>query len=72
MSLTLSITFLNFLVFKHAECLLKRFKRPAAVIKTDYNLSGFIKMRNIFRNRIWRFYHQQVGHTYLIMGINQQ
>ena len=36
-SMTFSITFLDFLAFKHAECQLKRFKRPAAVIKTDYS-----------------------------------
>ena len=29
MSLTFSFTFLDFLAFKHAECPLKRFKRPA-------------------------------------------
>ena len=34
MSLTFSFTFLDFLAFKLAECPLKRFKRPAAVIKT--------------------------------------
>ena len=37
MSLAFSFTFLDFLVFKHAECRLKRFKRPAAVKKIDYN-----------------------------------
>ena len=37
MFLTFPFTFLDFLAFKHAECLLKRFKRPAAVIKTDYS-----------------------------------
>ena len=33
MSLTFSVTFLDFLDLKHAECRLNRFKRPAAVIK---------------------------------------
>ena len=37
MSLAFSFTFLDFLVFKHAECRLKRFKRPAAVKKIDYS-----------------------------------
>ena len=41
MSLTFSFTFLDFLAFKHAECPLKRFKRPAAVIKTDYSRETF-------------------------------
>ena len=39
MSLTFSFIFLDFLAFKHEECRLKRFKRPAAVIKTDYSFS---------------------------------
>ena len=38
MSLAFSFTFLDFLVFKHAECRLKRFKRLAAVKKIDYSL----------------------------------
>ena len=42
MSLTFSFTFLDFLAFKHAECPLKRFKRPAAVIKTDYSRETFL------------------------------
>ena len=41
MSLMFSFTFLDFLAFKHAECPLKRFKRPAAVIKTDYSRETF-------------------------------
>ena len=41
MSLTFSFTFLDFLAFKNAECPLKRFKRPAAVIKTDYSRETF-------------------------------
>ena len=36
-SLAFSFTFLDFLVFKHAECRLKRFKPPAAVKKIDYS-----------------------------------
>ena len=40
MSLTFSFIFLDFLAFKHEECRLKRFKRPAAVIKqTIYSFS---------------------------------
>ena len=42
-SLTFSFTFLNFLAFKHVECRLKRFKRPAAVIKTDYSFSIYLR-----------------------------
>ena len=44
MSLAFSFTFLDFLVFKHAECRLKRFKRPAAVKKIDYSSLGCIKV----------------------------
>ena len=40
MSLAFSFTFLDFLVLKHANCRLTRFKRPAAVKKIDYSPFG--------------------------------
>ena len=51
MSLAFSFTFLDFLVFKHAECRLKRFKRPAAVKKIDYSDVKFDAMPLVLTSR---------------------
>ena len=65
-SLVVSFTFLDFLVFKHAECRLKRFKRPAALKKIDYSMviwtrKPAVNLSHVKQQVVNRSWHVCVG-----------